>query len=355
MNVGTARAAAEAWIGRHVADEDWFVGAYYSGSTAGLPDDAPVPIGSDVDVMVVTSEDEPPLKPGKLVFEGALLEITLLPWRSLRSPEAVLSDYHLAAGLRSDTIFADPSGRLRVLQREVARRFAEPVWVRKRCEQARQRAETGLASLNRNASRAELVMGWLFPTGITAHVVLVAARRNPTVRLRYDAARQVLAAFGREDVYAEMLRLLGCASWTPELTSRHLDELAVTFDAAAAAAKTPAFFLSDIAAAARPIAIDGARELIRTGRHREAVFWMGVTFARCHRVFENDAPELDRSRGAAFDAFLRDLGVDSVEALLRRAEEARRYIPTVWSVAERIMSAEAGERSESPQAGEGGA
>jgi hypothetical protein len=26
---------------------------------------------------------------------------------------------------------------------------------------------------------------WLFPTGVTCHVLLVAALRNPTVRLRY--------------------------------------------------------------------------------------------------------------------------------------------------------------------------
>ncbi|MFK4066636.1 hypothetical protein [Streptomyces sp. NPDC029674] len=34
---------------------------------------------------------------------------------------------------------------------------------------------------------------WLFPTGVTCHVLLAAALRNPTVRLRYPAACEALA------------------------------------------------------------------------------------------------------------------------------------------------------------------
>jgi hypothetical protein len=52
---------------------------------------------------------------------------------------------------------------------------------------------------------------------------------------------------------------------SPERVDHHLSELAKTFDAAAAVAKTPFFFSTDITPAARPIAIDGSRELIHAG------------------------------------------------------------------------------------------
>jgi hypothetical protein len=56
------------------------------------------------------------------------------------------------------------------------------------------------------------------------------------------------------------------------------------FDTAKAVIKTPFSFASDISDAAGPIAIDGSRELIERGLHREAVFWIVVTYSRCQKV-----------------------------------------------------------------------
>ena len=51
----------------------------------------------------------------------------------------------------------------------------------------------------------------MFPSSRVTHVVLVAALQNPTVRLRYRAARQALHAVGRPDLHESFLALLGCA------------------------------------------------------------------------------------------------------------------------------------------------
>ncbi|MFJ7493799.1 hypothetical protein ACIQZB_21695 [Streptomyces sp. NPDC097727] len=40
MRVGTARAAAVRWVDEHARSGSGFCGAYFSGSTVGLPDDA---------------------------------------------------------------------------------------------------------------------------------------------------------------------------------------------------------------------------------------------------------------------------------------------------------------------------
>jgi len=120
----------------------------------------------------------------------------------------------------------------------------------------------------------------------------------------------------------------------------HLDELARTFDAADAVAKTLYRFRSDISAAARPIAIDGSRELIQAGNHREAVFWIVATFARCHTILALDAPELQRAHAPAFDAVVADLGIHSSD-LRSRGEAVINFFPRLWETAEDIMSVRA--------------
>jgi hypothetical protein len=343
MRVGFARAAAAQWVMRHARREAGFRGAYFSGSTIGLPDDAELPASSDVDVVVVTAAAQAPLKLGKFVYLDTLVEVTYLPWHRLASVEEVLASYHLAGSFRLDTIIADPTGQLRGLHTQVSRHFAERVWVHRRCENARQKIEDGLRALDTAAAWSDQVTAWLFPTGVTTHVLLVAALRNPTVRLRYLAARQVLSDYGHASLYPDLLALLGCAQLSPERVEYHLDELARTFDVAAAAARTPFFFSTDITPAARPIAIDGSRALIQAGAHHEAVFWLVATFARCHTILAADAsPELHRALIPAFDAIVADLGITSTNDLIRRADDVIQFLPRLWETTSAILSANPG-------------
>jgi hypothetical protein len=190
VTVGRARAAARSWVERHAVGRPWFRGAYITGSVVGQPDTAPQPTSSDVDVRVLVEGQAPP-RMGKLLFEGALLEISYGP---VPSAEEALGHYHLAAGLAVDTILADPTGQLGALQTEVARHFREPAWVRRGYAHALNASAAALDSIDPGAPWHDQVTAWLFGTGITAHVVLVAALRNPTVRLRYLRAREVVSA-----------------------------------------------------------------------------------------------------------------------------------------------------------------
>ncbi|WP_426454231.1 hypothetical protein ACP26L_16875 [Paenibacillus sp. S-38] len=339
MKAGAAKAAAVRWIAEHAGRDQGFRGAYFSGSILGLADEEELPAASDVDVVVVIEGGEPPLKPGKFLYDGALIEGTYLSASQLATAEQVLGSYHLAGSFRRDTIISDPTGELRRLQQEVAARFAERTWVRRRCGEARGRIESWLQALDPSAPPHDLFTSWLFATGVTTHVLLVAALRNPTVRLRYLAARDALTVYGRDGIYEQLLELLGCAGWSPERTRGHLRELARTFDAAAAAGRTPFFFSSDISPASRPIAIDGSEALIRAGNHREAVFWIGATFARCHKILAADAPELGERLAPAFQSLVEDLGVAEWSAMSRRVEAVLGFLPVLWETAEAIMDA----------------
>ncbi|MGW2652915.1 hypothetical protein ACWC1D_04515 [Streptomyces sp. NPDC001478] len=340
MRVGTARAAARRWVAAHARDLPGYRGAYFGGSTVGKPDDAELAPSSDVDVMVVTEADDPPVKPGKFRYGGALLEVSIEPWAQLRDPGAVLSSYHLAGAFRTDTVIDDPSGALRALHAAVAPRFAERDRVRARCLDARHRIESRLAAYDPGAPFHERMTAWMFPTGVTTHVLLVAALRNPTIRLRYRAAREVLEAYGRPELHRELLDLLGCAEVSAETVGHHLDELARTFDATVPVARTPFFFSGDLTAEARPVAVDGSRELVERGEHREAVFWIVATFARCHTVLAADAPALHAERLPAFRAAVAALtGVAGPDELPARGEKVLRFLPRLWEAAEEILAA----------------
>ncbi|WP_371660472.1 hypothetical protein [Streptomyces sp. NBC_00280] len=338
MKVALARSAAIQWVTEHAQPDAGFRGAYFSGSTVGLPDDAELAPSSDVDVFVVTAHDNPPVKPGKFRYRGALLEISYLSWAELASPDDVLASYHLAGSFRSDAIISDPTGRLRELHAHIAPRFTARPWVRRRCEDARHRIESRLAAIDVSAPFHEQVTAWLFPTGVTCHVLLAAALRNPTIRLRYRAARDVLTEYGHLGVYPELLGLLGCSNLSAHRVQHHLRELAATFDATAQVARTPFFFSSDITATARPIAIDGSQALIDSGDHREAVFWIIATFARCHTILAADAPRLHEALSPAFREAVADLGIGSTNDLLRRAEEVTRFLPRLWQTTEDILT-----------------
>ena len=346
--VRQARDVAAHWVAEHASRDPRFAGAYLSGSAAWLPADAPLPLGSDVDVMVVTEGAAPRAKLGKFPHHGVLLEVTYVPWDRLASPEAVLGSYHLAGAFRDPsaaTLLADPTGRLAPLYTAISGEFARRRWVRRRCAQARRRVRDGLRGLNVARPWHELALAFAFPAGVTCHVLLTAALRNPTVRLRYLRVRELLAEHDRLELYEELLTLLGCARMTPGRVARHLRAMTEVFDLTVPVAVTPHPFSSDITPEARPIAVDAAERLVADGYHREAVFWILTTYARCLTILATDGSEALRARCApGFHELLADLQLTSRARVRQRAREVVGLLPRLDRVAEEVQAAHPGVR-----------
>ncbi len=340
MIVKQAKEVARQWVSEEAATTPGFCGAFYHGSTAWLPDDAVLAATSDVDVVLVVADPDPPAKPGKLSYQGVLLDVSYLSRDELRSAEYVLSLSHLAGSFRTSSVILDPSGWLTALQDAVSTEYAKRRWVYRRCEHARDKILANLATLDGAASFCDQVMAWLFATGVTTHMLLVAGLKNPTVRRRYVAARDLLADYGHLAFYETLLEMLGCAHISRERVAEHLEALAEVFDAAAAVAATPFAFAADISARARPIAIDGSRDLIERGDHREAVFWMAVTYARCQKILDHDGPVgLCARFEPGYRRLLGDLGIISFADLQQRSAQFKAFLPRVWAVAEAIIAA----------------
>ncbi len=340
MLVRDGRAAARAWVAGHAAQSSDFRGAFFSGSTTALPEDSALPASSDVDVVVVVSGSTTPPKLGKFAYRGVVLDVTYLPWAELASVADVAESYYLAPSFRNDQVIVDPTGRLGLLHDEISPRFDHPVAVQRRYDDVLSKIDTRLSALDPTAAWHDQVTAWMFPTSLTTQVVLVAALRNPTVRLRYLAARRVLHDHDQDDLYLTLLRLLGCADCDRQTVQDHLDRLAVTFDQAAAVSQTPFFFSTDITPAARPIAIDGSQDLIDNGDHHEAVFWIIATYARCQKIFAADAPaHLRHNAELRFRAAVTDLlGIRDSSGLLSRRKAVRELLPALRESAASIAT-----------------
>ncbi len=342
MLVRYAKDVARQWVIEEVANVTGFQGAFYHGSINWLADDAVMPATSDVDVMIVLQEGSGsgPGRRGKLIFRDVLLEVSYIGSDAIRSPEQVLGVSHLAGSFRGASIMLDPTGHLAELQAVVAEEYAKRKWVHKRCEHAKAKVLGHLRSLNEWELFHDQVTSWLFGTGVTTHMLLVAGLRNPTVRKRYVAVRELLEDYGHLGLYNTLLELLGCARMGPERVAYHLEALTEVFDAAKRVIRTPLVFAADISDIGRSVAIDGSRELIERGFHREAIFWMAVTYSRCQKVLYQDAPaEVQDRFSPGYRQLLSDLGITSLADLAQRSEEVQAFLPRIWEIAEDIMRA----------------
>ncbi len=340
MNVISAKKVARTWVNEHATTIPGFRGAFFHGSANWLADDATLPATSDLDVMVVLASPEPAGKLGKFEYRGVLLEVSFLDAKLIGSPEIVLSNYRLAGSFWAAGAILDPFGDLERVQWVVARDFTRRRWVEARCRDAEGNLRQHLASFDGEGPFHAQVTAWLFATGVTTHLLLVAGLKNPTVRTRYLATRELLADYGRSEFYDRLLTQLGCFEMAAADVEGHLDTLTSAFDAAQRYVSTSFPFAADISAAGRPVAIDGSRALIARGDHREAIFWIAATYARCQNVLQHDAPpELRRQFDPGFRALVAGLGIASTADLIRRNRQTLEFLPRVRSMAHAIMTA----------------
>lgn len=339
MNVLNAKQIARQWVDAVATHMPGFQGAFFHGSVNWLTDDAVLSAGSDLDVMVVL--DHPPaIKLGKFLYNGVLLEVSYLPRDQIQSPEQILGQSHLAGSFRAPSVIQDPTGQLTKLHAVVARNYAKRIWVKQRCMHASSKVLHNLQSVYTAETFIEQFTAWLFAAGVTTHVLLVAGLQNPTVRRRYLATRRLLEAYHQQPFYENLLEMLGCANMSPTTAEQHLSAMANAFDSAKAVIRSPFPFASNLSDIARPIAVNASRTLVESGDHREAVFWIAATYARCMQVLANDgSAELQARHNVGFLRLLGDLGIVSYNDLIMRTAQVEATLPHVWAVAETIMAA----------------
>jgi hypothetical protein len=189
MKANEAKAIARQWVAEHAEMLPGFRGAFVHGSANWLNDDDLLPATSDLDMVVVQDGAEPVRKPGKFSYQGVLLDVSFLNADLIRTPEQILGAYDLAGSFRTRGALVDPVGDLKRLHSAVVQDYRRRRWIESRCDDAVNRVMKHLAAFSAAAPAHDQVTSWLFATGVTTHVLLVAGLKNPTVRARYLAAR----------------------------------------------------------------------------------------------------------------------------------------------------------------------
>lgn len=317
-------------------------GAYIAGSVARLPDDALLSAGSDVDVMVVgDAAAAGEGYAGKTFQHGLVVEGTVIPASVALDTGAALRDYHLAPGIVHARILDDPDGEIARVREAVRARYADLDTIMARLDHVEERARATLAaataSVTDDRSEAERITAWQFGVGQIAHMVLVAALENPTVRRRYIAASGVLGRFGEEIAYERLLRLAHVNRIGLPAVAALARELEALLHVAGPVADGSDWrFASDIATPIRPVVMDGIRAMTGEGWHREAMFWIAATWCRCAQLLEREAPGTLPPHQMA--RLREHLHVASDDDLRNAVAEAVEAIPAFREIAGRIAS-----------------
>lgn len=270
ITLSDALATAANWL---QTTEIECIGAFIGGSAATSDPAMPYSPTSDIDCYLVVMGEPPATKIGKIVIEGVLLDISWISWHQI---EAAPTDAVIGSLLNLGIVVDDAEDRLQRAQRDIRKTFAHPTAVTLRLEDMKGRIRGGLKADSSDRSNPEQVMNWLFPATLTTHLPLVQHCVPLTVRKRFVAAKRVMST----EAYEELLALYGFADVEQDQAQRWLDLTAdILAENADLAQASSRFWASDLLAP--EIAIGGSQELINAGLHREALYWIIATSARC--------------------------------------------------------------------------
>lgn len=334
--VGQAKKIALEWVNQYAATHE-IIGAFLNGSSTVLREEDILPTTSDIDINMIIDQIKVPPKIGKFVYRGVLLEVSFFPLELISPIRKALTTYEIANSFKQDNILVDKTGYLKQVVSLVSKHFSHPRWIGIRCQNALKKSQNGTKAFDPQLPVLDNVNRWLFPAGICTHVILTAAQTNPTVRLRYLAVRPILLKSNHHELYHQLLELLGCQEMDAQRVLYHLNHLTQTFDIAASCKNDKFPFSQDITPQARAVVIQGSQTLIEQQNHQEAVFWIAVSFQRCHEILRMDNPQKHQELMPLFLELLTDLGVETNLKIQKRIDKIWELYPVLEQTARQII------------------
>ncbi|MBN1867041.1 hypothetical protein JW916_07080 [Candidatus Sumerlaeota bacterium] len=319
MKVREAKQAACKWIEENAASYPGYKGAIIAGSANAMDPEAEWPATSDVDLWLMVENPKATPRQKKILFEGVIVEAVPTRLAHFDDPEEVLGDPYKAHHFAVNNILSDPTGILSDVQKAVGPKFAEPKWVLERLRGANGSARHKLTKVAEDPQVGRM-MDFVLGIRNTAAQCPLAKLRSPTFRKCLVVAREILNSMGREDLYDELLDVLGTRHFSRSDAEALRDATMPMFDRAVAVLKTPFWPDFEFAECVRPIAIGGITELIESGFHRESVWFALFIQTASMKAIKNDAPEDEKARFAdQFMETLSAIGLTTPDDLAPRA------------------------------------
>ncbi|NOZ27798.1 MAG: hypothetical protein GXP39_07070 [Chloroflexi bacterium] len=337
MNVGQVIELAKEWVRDHGSQTPGFCGAHLMGALNHLPKNTPFPSYKDVDLNLVLKELQTS-EPWEISYKGLILECGRVSVERYRSPEVVLSDPGLAPNLVTNSILSDPFGMLTELHAVVSREYPRRKWVLARYEAEKKRALQGLQGIERANSLVEILVNLYSLIGGITGTIAVADLKPPTHRRCLIVMREVLEAYGEVELEEEVLGLLGFAQLGRADVEGYLQECIEAFDRAVEVTRTPVPAGFKLHPYVRPYMVEGAREMINEGYHREAMYWILLFWAISNTAIQLDAPEGEKDYyQAKFGRFLSDIGWGTLHDAAIRRPQASKLANNIFNTAKEII------------------
>ena len=332
-----AREMAQEWTDKNAQQIPGCLGVVLHGSINWMDDEEVLAASSDLDLLLV-------MEPGislphrqKFRYRRLMLELSPIPLSDLQPPDTVLRTHYLAGSFFGETVLWDASGYLQELQNIVTVHYPERRWVEQRCQSVTAKIRAGFPA-DPQWPLHRILTAWMFAAGLCSHVILVAGLGNPTVRRRLAASQLLLQRLDRLDIQEELLGLFHAGELTPTQIAQHTKNLSRLFAEAIPLVHDGYPFAADITPSGRDIAITGTQEMVQQGLHRETVFWLGASLARCLQVVTEQGTLPQRQQGVALaNDFLSDLGVNTESALRQAHTSVLEALPRIEQHGQWIM------------------
>jgi hypothetical protein len=336
MNVSQVIEIAKAWVEEEAGQVPGFCGAYLAGSLSQERKDSPFPAHSDVDIYVVVKDvSQIPVRKTKRSYKGILVDSEFQSVEEYRSPEVVLSSPEYAPNIVAGRILSDPMGLLSELRQIVEQKYANQTWVQARCQWEKRLVEEYLAKIEPESTCGDMFEHLIWVVLGLGGLVAVAHLRPPTVRKCLVLTQELLQDQGRLDLHQAILRAWGCARFERSDVERCLEECITAFNRAVQVIRTPFYGIHQDA---YPYLVEGSREMIDAGHHREAMFWIMLMHSLSNRAIQRDAPEGEKhSSRAGLDQVLNRLGLGTVGERHSRLQLLQGVKEEVFNLADQVV------------------
>jgi hypothetical protein len=338
MNVGQVIELAREWVEIYGSKIPGFCGAHLMGGLNFNPKDSPFPSYRDVDLNILLRDGDG-WDVHDLSYKGLILEYGSVNIEAYKSAEIVLSDPRLASNLAVNSILSDPMGILASLHKTVALEYPHRKWVLARCDSAKSAAKDSLNELSQSSSPIYGFSNLGLLIFDLSGLIAIAGLKPPTNRRSLVLAKEVLETWGQTDLHEEILKVYGSAHFSKPEVEAYLPICAIAFDKAVEVKQTAVPYGYKLHSQVKPYFIDGAKEMIDEGHHREALIWIAAGILISTNAILVDAQEDEKPMFLA-NAYqlLSDIQLITPEDIESRIQQARALTDHVFKIADTIVS-----------------
>jgi hypothetical protein len=249
----------------------------------------------------------------------------------------LLSNPELAPHLAVDSVLYDSEGLLAAVQPIVAREYQRRRWVLARCEWEKRDALQMLDQLEQVESLDDYMLTLYMLVGSSlCGLLTVANLQVPTNRRCLANARELLREAGRPELHDALLDLLGHAHLSRQEVEAWWEPM---FDRAVAVKRSPSPLGFKLHAHLRPYLVEGTRELIEEGFHREAMWALGIAYLICNAAIQNDGNAGEKAYyEARYREILGPVAKDTPAERQARARRARRLADELFVLADELVA-----------------